>query len=633
MSDDSRKDQRVKVQTLKAKYKSATIDEFVSHYAADISRGGIFIKTTKPAAINAMLKIEIQLKDGTPVIEAIGKVVRRREQPENGEPAGMGIKFLKLEGSSQQVVERIVASKGEDAGPRFDSEPPPAGETNSDFFGKTNPEQEMPAVQDRTMMRQMSAFLNEALRGATGDAATPEPKPEEKKPEPKPAVKPADKPVPKHTIMGMPPVRQSAGGEKNPEKIEPKVEVKVPPKVQVPIEPEDAEDAPTTVTDRATVEKAVSGGQTEGPTSVATRSKIDKLIKESTKDLDEEQKVPQTVEAKPAEKAEKPEKIEKPEKVEKVEEPPPAQAQPEKTQQEVNKVEEKAQEKPVEVPEKVEAKTPKPEPEDSPKEKPEPKVEKKPEPVVATPPKTEPKPKVDKAPEPTTPIEKPEPEKKTGVGLYIVGAVVVVALVVVGVMMMNRGNTNGPPSSNNQNSNSNPPSGVVDAGSSRTNPVPESTSADTGSAPTQTPESASDVEALATDATATPTETDAGQAEPANTETNNGTGGTDPTPQTPILVAPRRFVFRGIPAGATVTLANRPVTPNNGVIEVPATGAFRVRVTAQGFTPFVRVINANEQPGNDITVNLRRAPPPPAGGNPSGPTEQPQGGGNENPYN
>jgi uncharacterized protein (TIGR02266 family) len=191
MSDD-RKDQRVKVPTLKAKYKSATVDEFIDQYAGDISRGGIFIKTPKPSNIGQLLKIEIQLKDGAPVISAVGRVVWRREQPEGGQAAGMGIKFIKLEPESVPVIERIVERKAPGEGPHFDDTnetvAPAAGETNSEFFGQTNPQAEMPAEQDRTMMRQMSAFLGEALRGAKE-----EPKPEAPK-----------KPVPKSTMIGMP---------------------------------------------------------------------------------------------------------------------------------------------------------------------------------------------------------------------------------------------------------------------------------------------------------------------------------------------------------------------------------------------------------------------------------------------
>src|SRR3954465_13466572 len=109
--EDTRKDQRVKVQTLRAKYKSATIDEFIDQYAGDISRGGIFIKTLKPAANGTLLKIEILLKDASPVISAVGRVVWRREEPQGREPAGMGIKFIKVDERSQTVIERIVSVK------------------------------------------------------------------------------------------------------------------------------------------------------------------------------------------------------------------------------------------------------------------------------------------------------------------------------------------------------------------------------------------------------------------------------------------------------------------------------------------------------------------------------------------
>ena len=213
MSDDTRKDQRVKVQTLKAKYKSATIDEFIEQYAGDISQGGIFIKTPKPAANGTLLKIEIQLRDASPVISAVGRVVWRRETAQGSEPAGMGIKFIKVEDPSQAVINRIVAAKGENSGPRFDSIPPPAaetagpaaGQTNSEFFGQTNPAAEMPPEQDRTMMRQMSAFLGEALRSTTEEPAKPAA-----------PASPASKPVHKATIVGMPSVKPSAPGAATP---------------------------------------------------------------------------------------------------------------------------------------------------------------------------------------------------------------------------------------------------------------------------------------------------------------------------------------------------------------------------------------------------------------------------------
>ena len=42
---DTRKDKRAPL-SLKVRFKSATVDEFIEQYATDISRGGIYIKST-----------------------------------------------------------------------------------------------------------------------------------------------------------------------------------------------------------------------------------------------------------------------------------------------------------------------------------------------------------------------------------------------------------------------------------------------------------------------------------------------------------------------------------------------------------------------------------------------------------
>jgi uncharacterized protein (TIGR02266 family) len=371
MSDD-RKDQRVKVPTLKAKYKSATVDEFIDQYAGDISRGGIFIKTPKPSPIGTLLKIEIQLKDGAPVISAVGRVVWRREQPEGGQAAGMGIKFIKLEPESVPIVERIVERKAPGEGPHFDeveTAAPAAGETNSEFFGQTNPQAEMPAEQDRTMMRQMSAFLGEALRGAKeepkpADApkkpapkstmigmpamnplmakpAEPASKPAEtpKSPEPaketpKPAepvglakpAEPAAKPVPKGTLVGMAPVLPASEPAKpEPAKETPKAEPKkaeLKPAAKISAMLDDAfgdenVEAATAVTSKDALDKALAAAaekadEFEGePTSVADKGELDRLLGKST--AEEPKKAEPKPEPKPEPEAKKEEPKPEPE--------------------------------------------------------------------------------------------------------------------------------------------------------------------------------------------------------------------------------------------------------------------------------------------------------------------------------
>ncbi|MEZ4288716.1 MAG: TIGR02266 family protein [Polyangiales bacterium] len=110
---DTRKDQRALL-SVKIRYKSATFDEFVEHYSNDISKSGVFIKSGKPLAIGTLLKFEFQLQDRSPVIAGVGRVVWKREPEDSGadRPSGMGIKFIKMDPQSRQLVQAIVAKRG-----------------------------------------------------------------------------------------------------------------------------------------------------------------------------------------------------------------------------------------------------------------------------------------------------------------------------------------------------------------------------------------------------------------------------------------------------------------------------------------------------------------------------------------
>ncbi len=138
---EMRKDRRAPV-SLKVKYKSATVDEFIEQFGIDISNGGIFIKTKKPLDTAALLKFEFQLQDGSPVIHGVGRVAWRRSEhnAKPDAPAGMGIKFIKLDDGSRAVVDRIAAghgakgsrfekTAGAELAPPMNSAPPPASDS------------------------------------------------------------------------------------------------------------------------------------------------------------------------------------------------------------------------------------------------------------------------------------------------------------------------------------------------------------------------------------------------------------------------------------------------------------------------------------------------------------------------
>jgi molecular chaperone DnaK len=99
--------------TLKIKFKSATLDEFIERYAVDVSHGGIFIRTKEPLAVGTSMKFEFQLKDATPLIHGEGTVVWTRENDpaRPGVAPGMGVRFDRLGDGSQQVLDKILAQK------------------------------------------------------------------------------------------------------------------------------------------------------------------------------------------------------------------------------------------------------------------------------------------------------------------------------------------------------------------------------------------------------------------------------------------------------------------------------------------------------------------------------------------
>ena len=46
--------------TLKIKFKSETLEQFIERYAVDVSQGGIFIRTKEPLAVGTQMKFEFR---------------------------------------------------------------------------------------------------------------------------------------------------------------------------------------------------------------------------------------------------------------------------------------------------------------------------------------------------------------------------------------------------------------------------------------------------------------------------------------------------------------------------------------------------------------------------------------------
>jgi uncharacterized protein (TIGR02266 family) len=86
-----------------------TVDGFITDWAVNISRGGIFINTRHPLGVGTTVKLIISLPDAPFPFDLVGRVTRVNEfnNPLNNVP-GMGIEFLDVDDDKRLRIERFV---------------------------------------------------------------------------------------------------------------------------------------------------------------------------------------------------------------------------------------------------------------------------------------------------------------------------------------------------------------------------------------------------------------------------------------------------------------------------------------------------------------------------------------------
>jgi type IV pilus assembly protein PilZ len=113
---DKRRHPRAPLQLL-VQYRFQTVGDFLAEYSSNISLGGIYIRTEQPREEGALIYLQFTLRDGSPLIEGLGKVVR--SNPPQGLAAGMepgmGIEFMNFDEESMQLIEQIVSDRLEKA--------------------------------------------------------------------------------------------------------------------------------------------------------------------------------------------------------------------------------------------------------------------------------------------------------------------------------------------------------------------------------------------------------------------------------------------------------------------------------------------------------------------------------------
>ncbi len=119
-SNIPRDSRRVPLET-RVQFKFDRFSGFLSDFSANISPGGMFIRTREPQPPGTLLEFEFRLGDGFELIKGSGEVVWVREEDEGPtRPAGMGLRFQELSLGSKELIYRIVDHHIQQGGTPFD---------------------------------------------------------------------------------------------------------------------------------------------------------------------------------------------------------------------------------------------------------------------------------------------------------------------------------------------------------------------------------------------------------------------------------------------------------------------------------------------------------------------------------
>ena len=99
-SDDKRREERV---TINKEFES--FDAFIQEYVTNISKTGVFIKSTQPLAVGTRVNLRFTvIMDDIETIEGVGEVVRVEKD-------GMGVVFRELSTYSKDLIDKLLTAQ------------------------------------------------------------------------------------------------------------------------------------------------------------------------------------------------------------------------------------------------------------------------------------------------------------------------------------------------------------------------------------------------------------------------------------------------------------------------------------------------------------------------------------------
>ncbi len=127
MTDPSvpRDSRRVPLET-RVQLKFEKFSGFINEFSANLSPGGIFIRSDRPEPVGALVDFEFRLGDGFELIRGRGEVAWVREASDDpAHPAGMGLRFQEISPQGRDLIYKVVDRHIQAGGVPFDPTPPP----------------------------------------------------------------------------------------------------------------------------------------------------------------------------------------------------------------------------------------------------------------------------------------------------------------------------------------------------------------------------------------------------------------------------------------------------------------------------------------------------------------------------
>ncbi|HET6339564.1 MAG TPA: PilZ domain-containing protein [Polyangiales bacterium] len=170
-----RKSTRASVPLL-PRYRSSSGFEHVDGQCLDISVGGMFIASSAPCETGTLLKFECVVDNEALPIKGVGRVVWQRAASTGHQdrPSGMGLKFIKLEPGTAEMIERLIR-EAQLQGMTAPTHPLPASYVQSDSF----PPGSIPPPDGRlSASTRVSVVSTQAIDPAAVTDITGQPRPE-----------------------------------------------------------------------------------------------------------------------------------------------------------------------------------------------------------------------------------------------------------------------------------------------------------------------------------------------------------------------------------------------------------------------------------------------------------------------